>query len=213
MQSAYGYGIRCFDTSPAYGDTEHRLGFLRQWYPDIIVSTKVGETQRGAYRRWSLLSPEEIRLSVRQSRSIIAHPGNHHESATEEPSVILDYLWLHPSPETEQAVCRLEVIRELVLLRDKGVVRHIGLSAYNPEVASRTLIWADAVMVEYNLTRRQHASVIELFASTGKQVFIKKPLAGGSVPFTEGKQFLMEQPGITSIVIGTRNTQHIKQWL
>lgn len=211
LQHAYFCGIRCFDAAPAYGDAENTLGLFRKRHSDIHVSTKVGETSDGTHRRWSVLSREEVPLSCKRSSSVMTYPGDYAETGNDSLTV-LDYFWLHPCLDTECLLARTEVIHAMRTLKLYGAARNIGLSAYTVKAAMDSLNWATAVMVEYNLQNQQMLPVIQRASAEGKHVFIKKPLAGGKIPFSEGRQFLLETPGITHIVVGSTNHDHITEW-
>lgn len=71
IHTAFGYGVRLFDTGPSYGagEAERRLGeaMLRLPRLECIISTKAGVTSAGLARRIRDFSPEGIRKSVEAS--------------------------------------------------------------------------------------------------------------------------------------------------
>jgi predicted aldo/keto reductase-like oxidoreductase len=109
VRYAYDRGLRYFDTSPVYMESESILGeALKDRRRDICLVTKVESTK-----------PQEVRKSVEQSLKTLQ-------------TDYLDLILIHGTPGLEQMTVKqaLQIHAELVKLRDERIVRFIGFSAH-----------------------------------------------------------------------------------
>jgi precorrin-3B methylase len=77
---------------------------------------------------------------------------------------------------------------------------------------------SDVVMVTYNPTYSEEQIVITKANELNKGVLIKKALVSGHIQKIEGEdpiatslKFIAREPGVSNIVIGTLNSDHLKQ--
>lgn len=123
LKEAYRLGVRSFDTSPYYGDSENILGRgLRDLFAegikreDIFIMTKCGR-----YGVWEFdYSPDTIRKSVRRSCSRLG-------------VAYLDVVYLH-DVEFVGAEKVLAAAQALFELKELGIVRNVGISGYPLQV-------------------------------------------------------------------------------
>jgi predicted aldo/keto reductase-like oxidoreductase len=109
VRYAYDRGLRYFDTSPVYMESESILGeALKDRRRDICLVTKVESTK-----------PQEVRKSVEQSLKTLQ-------------TDYLDLILIHGTPGLEQMTVKqaMQIHAELVKLRDERIVRFIGFSAH-----------------------------------------------------------------------------------
>ena len=109
VRYAYDQGVRYFDTSPVYMESEVILGeALKDRRRHVCLVTKVES-----------LVPEEVRKSV--ERSLAALQTDY-----------LDVLLIHGTPGLEQMSVpqAMKIHAELLKLRDEKVTRFVGLSAH-----------------------------------------------------------------------------------
>jgi len=109
VRYAYDQGLRYFDTSPVYMESEAILGeALKDRRRQVCLVTKVESTR-----------PEDVRKLVEQS--LKALQTDH-----------LDILLIHGTPGLEQMSVpqAMKVHAELLKLRDEKVTRFVGLSAH-----------------------------------------------------------------------------------
>lgn len=188
-------GVTYFDTAPAYGLSEARLGAaLRSRTSDIVISTKVGEIfEHGvsAYR----FDAAAVRASVARSKALLGGGP-------------LDLVLIHTPADDVRVLVETEVVATLRALRAAGEIRAIGLSGKSPAAADLALGWADALMIEYHLEDRSHADVIAAARSAGVGVIVKKGLASGSLPAAEAIRFVLSNPGVDALVIGGLSLEH-----
>lgn len=118
VRRALQHGINGFDTSPYYGPSEILLGdALRQVAPasardDVFLITKCGRIQSAEFD----YSPAWVRYSICRS---LERLGTTH----------LDLVYLH-DVEFVSAEEVLAAVKELRALRDRGLVRYVGISGY-----------------------------------------------------------------------------------
>ncbi|MCY4269721.1 MAG: aldo/keto reductase, partial [Gammaproteobacteria bacterium] len=81
----------------------------------------------------------------------------------------------------------------------------------------RAIDRVDVLMLTYNRADTSQAEVIEAAHKAGKGVLIKKGLASGhalkghSVSAAETFRFLLQPPGVSSIIVGTINPSHLRE--
>ena len=76
-----------------------------------------------------------------------------------------------------------------------------------------TVELSDVVMVTYNPGYTEERAVIERAHALGKGVLIKKALSSGHLEKTvdETMRFVFAEPGVTSVIVGTLNAQHLAE--
>ena len=204
LDLAWDLGINLLDTAPAYGESEERLGrLLRQCRRDWVIVTKVGEAFHDGVSRFDF-SAAATRTSVERSLRRLG-------------VTTLDAVLIHSSG-ADQAI--LEQEAALPTLRDlqkAGLVRAVGMSTKTAAGGLRAVECCDLVMATYNLRQREELPVIRAAHAAGKGVLIKKGLLSGYLsdltevdPVHAALQLLYAEPGVSSIVIGTLNPNHLQ---
>lgn len=204
LDLAWDLGINLLDTAPAYGESEERLGrLLRQCRRDWVIVTKVGEAFHDGVSRFDF-SAAATRTSVERSLRRLG-------------VTTLDAVLIHSSG-ADQAILEQEAV--LPTLRDlqkAGLVRAVGMSTKTAAGGLRAVECCDLVMATYNLRQREELPVIRAAHAAGKGVLIKKGLLSGYLsdltevdPVHAALQLLYAEPGVSSIVIGTLNPNHLQ---
>ncbi|WP_206668912.1 aldo/keto reductase [Bremerella volcania] len=189
-------GINHFDTAPAYGISEQRLGtWLSRRDVPIVISTKVGELFEDGNSRY-VFDEASVRASVANSLRLMRRD-------------VLDVVLIHTPHDDVTVLKKTPVVETLQSLKEAGDIRAIGLSGKTPEAATMALDWADLLMVEFNADDTSHAAVIEEAARREIGVLVKKGLASGHLPADQAIPFVLNQPGVTSLVIGGINLKHM----
>ena len=85
----------------------------------------------------------------------------------------------------------------------------IGASA--AVIVFNALGWADAIMGEYSLEDRSHAAVIAEAAKRGIGVVVKKGLASGRLAAADAIHFVLDTPGVSSLLIGSLSLDHLRE--
>ena len=198
VHTALELGVTLFDTAPAYGLSEERLGAaLSGRRGDLVLSTKVGETFANGRSTYDF-SAAGIRQSVQRSL---------HRLRTDT----IDLVLIHSDGNDMRILAQTDAVPTLTALRDEGVIRAIGLSGKTVEGARAALSWSDVLMVEYNDRDRTHAGVIAEAAERGVGIVVKKGLASGRLAPEQAIRFVLSTAGVCSLVVGSLSLDHIKE--
>lgn len=192
------WGVNYIDTAPAYGLSEERIGHaVAHRRAEYVLSTKVGETFENGSSTYDF-SRAAIERSV--ERSLLRLRTD-----------VLDVVFIHSNANDLAIQHDTDAVSTLQRLRDERLVKQIGLSVKTVAGAQQALKWADVLMVEYHLADRSFEAVIAEAHAAGIGVVIKKALASGKLPAEEGLRFVLDNPGVSTVVVGTLNLQHLQQ--
>ncbi len=190
-------GINLIDTAPAYGSSEERIGqAIGHRRDEYLLSTKAGERFADGTSTFDFRG-EAIRASL--AASLRRLRTDH-----------VDLLLLHSDGRDLAIQADTDAVETLVALRAAGVARRIGLSGKTPEGARAALAWADVVMVPYHLADRSHEAVIAEAAAAGVGVLVKKALGSGQLPTEAALRFVLGNPGVSSVVVGSLSLAHLR---
>lgn len=209
LQTAKELGINLLDTAPAYGTSEERLGKLlknqrNQW----VISTKVGEEFIEGQSRFDF-SPEAIQKSIERS-------------LTRLKTDYVDIVLVHSNGEDKKIIEEYSVFSILSEMKKAGLIRAFGMSTKTLAGGKLAVENSDVVMVTYNPVHIEEREVIEHALQNNKSVFIKKGLMSGHLnkipavnkeendPVADAMQFIFKQPGVTSLIVGTLNPDHLR---
>ena len=234
LKAAADSGINCFDTAPAYGDSEESIGSFLQGYPHFplppVVITKL----------------PQVNLSEKLTGDNVLRLVRKHALASAARLKITSlpiYLLHHTS---DMIVCNGLVMESLMLLREEGLLGRIGVSTYTEEEVEIALKMEaiEAIQVPVNLFdhRLIKTGLLNRLRDRGAMVFARsiflqglfmldperlpgglsaadKPLRrlhelsalfGISIP-QMAVAFVRDLPGITSLVIGAETPGQILQ--
>lgn len=202
---AQEYGLNLLDTAPAYGESEERLGKLLagkrdQW----VISTKVGEDFTAGESHFDF-SPAAIRKSIERSLKRL-HTD------------YLDLVLVHSNGEDVRLIKEEAVFETMAELKQAGKLRAYGMSTKTIEGGLMAVNASDVVMVTYNPHQFAEQPVLAHAHQQGKGIFIKKALASGHLdklgshqdPVKAAFDFIFQEPGVTSVILGTINPEHLK---
>lgn len=193
-----GLGITYIDTAPAYGLSEERLGRALVDHPSRpVISTKVGETFQDGVSTYDF-SAEATRASVERSARRLGRE-------------MLDVVLVHSDGNDLSIQDATGVVGTLLELKAEGLVRAVGFSGKTVDGARRAIEWADVLMVEYHREDRSHEPVIREAHERGIGVVVKKGLASGRLPPAESIRFVLGQPGVSSLIIGSLDAGHLAE--
>jgi len=126
----------------------------------------------------------------------------------------LDLVLIH-SDGNDLAILEQEgALDALRVLKERGLIRAHGMSSKTPDGGIRTVQEMDVVMATCNPDYLEDIPVLEAAAAAKKGVLIKKGLQSGHVAGPEGvasaMDFVFSQPGVSSMIVGTINPQHLE---
>lgn len=197
LDGVFDLGVNYIDTAPAYGSSEERIGQAIGHRPDVVISTKVGETFEDGRSRYDF-SERAVRDSIALSRKRLKRDA-------------IDLVFIHSDGDDMPVLNHTDGVATLSALRVEGWVKAIGFSGKTVEGAYAALQWADALMVEYHIDDRSHEDVIAEAAKRGVGVIVKKGLASGRLKARAAIRFVLSNPAVTSMVIGGLSLEHMRE--
>jgi len=196
LDTASELGINLLDTAPAYGSSEARLGaLLRGRRQRWVLCTKVGEEFENGRSRFDF-SAAHTRSSVLRSLERLGTEA-------------LDVVLIHSDGDD---LARLDgpAFETLQALQREGRVRAVGISHKTVAGARHALeLGCDVIMATLNPKHTDELAVIAEAGRRGCGVLIKKALASGHAG-PESLAFVARQAGVSSIVVGTVNGDHLR---
>lgn len=197
-------GINFIDTAPAYGNSEERLGQLMDNPNDWVIMTKVGEIFENGQSRFDF-SAEHTRMSVERSLKRLKRD-------------CLDMVLVHSNGDDMHIINNEGALEELDRLKTAGLVKSFGMSTKTVEGGMWIVENTDVVMATLNLTDDHDVPVIARAHELNKGVVIKKGLQSGHADRSAGGsgvekafEYIFDHPGVSSVIVGTINPQHLKQ--
>jgi len=198
LDRARDLGINLIDTAPAYGTSEARLGELltgsrRNW----VLCTKVGEEFENGGSRYDF-SPEHVQRSVKRSLSRLR-------------TDYLDVVLIHSDGHDVAILQQEGTLQALQDLQAKGCIRAVGISHKTPAGARLAIsMGCDVIMATLSIAETTEAALIAEAGAQKCGVLVKKALASGHSS-TRSLKYVAAQPGVSSIVVGTINPEHLKE--
>lgn len=221
LRLAVELGITFLDTANAYGPrTVNRLigEALRPFPEELIVGNKVG-AGRGPDRSWVITGhPDTVRAQVYEA---LADLGAQESRLT--------YLRLAgDTPGANSDVPLEDSLGVLVELRDRGLIRRIGLSGASPEMLARArrMTPIAAVQNRFNLLDRSGVQVLADCEAHGIMFVPYFPLASGrlagydeltgparrldATPAQIALAWLLRRSPAMVVIPGTANPDHLR---
>jgi aryl-alcohol dehydrogenase-like predicted oxidoreductase len=203
LACAQDLGINLLDTAPAYGISEERLGKIVKNRKEWIVCTKAGEEFVDGDSVYEF-SPEKIRKSVERSLQRLK-------------TDYLDIVLVHSNGDDKKIIEEDGALQMLAELKKAGLIRAFGMSTKTIDGGMLAVDQSDVVMVTYNPVNPEDRPVIAHAHEKKKGIFIKKALASGHLdkiskedPVMAAMQFIFQEPGVTSVILGTLSPNHLK---
>ncbi len=198
LNEALDAGVNLIDTAPSYGLSEERIGrAIGHRRDEFLLSTKVGEAFHESGSRFDY-SASGVQASVELSLSRLRTDA-------------LDILLVHSNGDDLTIQRESDIIPTLQNLRARGLVRSIGFSGKTIAGHRLACEWCDVLMVTCHLDDRSQESVIVDANRGGVGVLVKKGLNSGRLDPESGLRFLLAQEGVSSVVVGSSNPDHLRQ--
>lgn len=165
-------GINLIDTSPDYGQSEERIGAaISHRRDEFFLASKCGcpinqPPAAPGQRNPHLFTRENVRAGVEQS---LQRMKTDH----------LDLVQIHVSPSRQELEDN-EIIEELLLLKEQGKVRFIGMSGTLPNLPDHIAMGCfDAFQIPYSAIERDHEDLITAAAKAGAGIIVRGGVAKG----------------------------------
>ncbi len=196
LAEARALGINLIDTAPAYGTSEERVGgLLKGQRDDWLICTKVGENFDGEHSSYDFTAHGCEQSITRSLRKL----GTDH----------LDIVLIHSDGNDLDILQKSDALETLTRFKDAGKVRAIGISHKTVAGAELALdLGVDVIMATLNPGYTGELEIIHKAGASGTGVLIKKALDSGHGS-ADGLGFVAAQAGVSSIVVGTTNIEHL----
>ena len=198
LETGLRLGVNLIDTAPAYGESEARLGrFVEKHRDQLVLCTKCGE-QYASGRSTHDFSAAAIMSSAEESLRRLR-------------TDCIDILVLHSDGRDAEILTQTDALEGLRRLKKSGKVRAIGVSAKTEAgigVACRTL---DVVMAPFSQKETALAQALSKAHEAGLGVLAIKGLFSGHLDAQPAIEFVLRQPFIDALILGTINPAHISE--
>jgi aryl-alcohol dehydrogenase-like predicted oxidoreductase len=197
FELAQSLGINFFDTAPAYGNSEQRIGKLLPNRHDCVIMTKVGEIFEQGESSFDF-SYAHTRSSVEQSLRNLKRD-------------MLDVVLVHSDGNDMDIIKNEGAFDALEKLKQQGLIRAFGMSTKTVAGGLWVVDHCDVVMATFNLETDADRPVIEHAHQLNKGVVVKKGLQSGHAQSVdEAFEYVLMQPGVSSMIVGTINQNHLR---
>jgi aryl-alcohol dehydrogenase-like predicted oxidoreductase len=201
LSLAADLGINLLDTAPAYGSSQARLGQLLPGPRDRwVVVSKVGESFENGESRFDFSFDTTVQVVEHSLRTLNMD--------------YLDLVLIHSDGDDLRILEHEGAPDALRELKERGLIRAHGMSSKTPEGGLRTVEQLDVVMATCNPDYLDDLAVLEAAAARNRGVLIKKGLQSGHVNGPQGvaaaMDFVFSQPGVSSMIVGTINPNHLQ---
>lgn len=204
LETAASLGINLIDTAPAYGTSEERLGKLLQGSRDQwVICSKAGEEFTNGKSSFDFSAMGILKSVERSLRRL--------------QTDYLDVLLVHSSGDDERIINEDGVFDTLLRLKEQGKIRSYGMSTKTVAGGLLAVEQSDLVMMTYYPGYTDEYAVITAAQKKHKGIFVKKALASGHLqqlgdnPVKNSMQFALKEPGVTSVIVGTINPEHLRE--
>lgn len=203
VSKAKSFGINLLDTAPAYGLSEEHLGKLIH-RNDWILCSKTGENFSNGESSFYFSKEETIKSVERSLKRLNTD--------------YLDILLVHSNGEDTKIIREDHIFEVLEKLKQSGKIRAYGMSTKTIEGGKLAIDLSDVAMVTYNPLETADREVISYAHQKNKGIFIKKGFASGHLqkipgnnPVKTSMDFIFQEIGVTSIILGTLNSAHLTE--
>jgi len=198
FESARKLGVNLIDTAPAYGESERRLGpLLGKHRDEIVLCTKCGEQYWNGRSNYDFSAPA---ISASVEDSLRSLRTDH-----------IDILLLHSDGNDFEILTQTDALETLERLKKRGTIRAAGISAKTEAgilEAARTL---DVVMAPFSQQEPSLADVLAQVHASGLGVLAIKGLFSGHLEARPAIEFVLRQPFIDALVVGTIDPAHLSE--
>jgi aryl-alcohol dehydrogenase-like predicted oxidoreductase len=197
LEAALELGVNLIDTAPAYGESEPRLGAMIAAQRDRwVLSTKCGEQYQNGRSIYDF-SGQALTRSV--DASLQRLKTDH-----------VDILLLHSDGRDLEILSRGDTVEAMMRLKAGGKTRAIGISAKTAAGISAAVPLLDVIMAPFNQREQGLAEALENAHAAGLGILAIKGLYSGHLEASAAIRFVMRQPFVDALIIGTINAVHLR---
>jgi aryl-alcohol dehydrogenase-like predicted oxidoreductase len=198
LDTALGLGVNLIDTAPAYGESEQRLGpFVHANRDRIVLCTKCGETYQDGRSTYDFSKSAVIASAERSLRRLRTD--------------YIDLLLLHSDGRDVEILTQTGAIEALNDLKQTGKALAIGISAKTEAGIIEACRLLDVIMAPFSQKDPSLAEALTRAHQAGLGVLAIKGLFSGHLKAGPAIDFVLQQPFIDSLIIGTLNPAHLRE--
>ena len=198
LRTALDLGVNLLDTAPAYGDSESRLGrFIANERNRWVLSTKCGEHYRSGKSSYDF-SAAALNRSV-------------NESLQRLQTDYLDVLLLHSDGRDLEILQQSDAVETLRRMKAGGKARAVGISVKTAAGIAAAVPVLDVVMAPFSERDPALKTPLAMAHNHGLGTFAIKGLFSGHLEPAAAIEFVLCQPFIDSLIIGTINVAHLRE--
>ncbi len=164
VRHAYDHGVTLYDTANRYLDSEDKIGRALKGVRDkVVLATKTGQREAG-------LAMEELTRSLKLLRTDWIDIYQLHQISQQS--------------ELDAALAPGGVYEAVAKARDKGLIRHIGVSSHNLDMAVSLVESGLFTTIQYPLNFIEDEALERLYPlarAAGMGILVMKPFAGGMI--------------------------------
>jgi aryl-alcohol dehydrogenase-like predicted oxidoreductase len=191
-------GVNLIDTAPAYGESERKLRpFVAANRARIVLATKCGEQYKDGRSTYDF-SARAITASI-------------DESLRRMKTDHVDLLLLHSDGRDLEILDQTDALEALGRLKKSGKARAVGISAKTEAGIARACGVLDVVMAPFNEKETSLANALREAHEAGLGVLAIKGLYSGHLEARTAIEFVLKQPFIDALVVGTINPAHLQE--
>ncbi|MBM4260669.1 MAG: aldo/keto reductase [Deltaproteobacteria bacterium] len=198
LDACLAAGINLIDTAPAYGSSEARLGkFLAGRRDRFVLCTKCGESYENGRSTWDFSGAaieRSLDLSLRRL-------------GTDR----VDILLLHSNGQDLQILTETDALAALQRAKQAGKARAVGISAKTAAGVVEACRSLDIVMAPFSQSDSALEPALAKAHEAGLGILAIKGLASGALAPEAAIEFVLRQPFIDALVLGTITPQHLRQ--
>ena len=197
IASGLKLGVNLIDTAPAYGESEQRLGAVIANHRDeIVLCSKAGEQYVNGRSVYDFTAPAiiaSVEVSLRRLKT------DH-----------IDILLLHSDGRDVEILTQTDALDGLNRLKRSGKIRALGISAKTPAGIRDAVRNCDIVMAPFSQKETALAEALAEAHKSGLGILAIKGLFSGHLEARPAIEFVLDQPFIDALVIGTLKPAHLK---
>jgi aryl-alcohol dehydrogenase-like predicted oxidoreductase len=198
LETSLALGVNLIDTAPAYGESERRLGaFVESNRDRIVLCTKCGERYKDSISTYDF--------------SAAAIVASAEESLRRLRTDHIDLLMLHSDGRDVEILTKTDALEGLGRLKNAGKIRAAGISAKTGAGIARACEALDVVMAPFSEKETLLADALTKAHEAGLGVLAIKGLYGGHLEAASAIEFVLKQPFIDALILGTINREHLKE--
>jgi len=192
LRKAYEGGMTFFDTARMYTDSEEKLGIAFEGMRDkVFIASKTHSLSPDVFRK-------ELEITLKNLKTDY-----------------LDLYQFHQAPQCFRPGDGTGMYEAMLEAKEKGLIRHIGLTAHKIGVAEEVVASGlyETLQYPFNyLSTERELALVQACKEAGMGFIAMKGLSGGLLTNAEACMAFMQQYNVLPIW-GIQRESELRQWL